>query len=49
MAVGLGLFFLTFVGLVCVLTSLYSHYFFRRLGVLPAEDGDEVTTGHEGR
>ncbi len=49
MAIGLGLYFLTLVGVVCVLIALYSHYFFCRLGVLPPEDGDEGTSGCEDR
>jgi putative Mg2+ transporter-C (MgtC) family protein len=49
MAVGLGLYFVTLVSVVCVLIALYSHYFFDRLGVLPRKDRDEGTSGREGR
>ena len=45
MAIGLGLFFLTLVSLVCVVIALYSHYFFCRLGILPHEDGEEGKPG----
>ena len=45
MAVGLGLYFLTLVGVVCVLIALYSHYFFCRLGLLSRENGEEGTGG----
>jgi len=47
MAIGLGLYFLTLVGVVCVLIALYSHYFFCRLGILPWENGGEGTGGCE--
>jgi hypothetical protein len=40
MAIGLGLFFLTFVGGVCVMVALYSHNFLGRLSILPRE-GEE--------
>jgi putative Mg2+ transporter-C (MgtC) family protein len=49
MAVGLGLYFLALVSVVCVEFALYSHYFFCRLGVLSHKDGEEGTSGCKGR
>jgi putative Mg2+ transporter-C (MgtC) family protein len=45
MAVGLGLYFLTLISVVCVLIALYSHNFFDRLGILPKKDEEEGAAG----